>query len=122
MSNQYVRSPHEICAVGDVVTVWVLSIDLERRRVSLTMLDPAVPREQTQRRPQSTERKPAPAPKPAAQPAPEKPVAAAPAPERKPPKPDRPAKPAPKLSTEAAEGRVPLRGFDELKQLWNQRR
>ena len=122
MSNQYVRSPHDICAVGDVVTVWVLSIDLERRRVSLTMLDPAVPREQPQRRPQSTERKPASPPRPATQPASEKPAAAAPTPERKPPKPNRPAKPAPKLSTDAAEGRVPLRGFDELKQLWNQRR
>ena len=40
MANRFVSNPHEIVAVGDVVTVWVLNVDLERRRVSLTMLPP----------------------------------------------------------------------------------
>ena len=40
LANRFVKSPHEIVSVGDVVTVWVLDADLERRRVSLTMLGP----------------------------------------------------------------------------------
>lgn len=40
LANRFVRSPHEIVSVGDVVTVWVLDVDLNRRRVSLTMLPP----------------------------------------------------------------------------------
>ncbi|MCA9069526.1 MAG: S1 RNA-binding domain-containing protein, partial [Planctomycetaceae bacterium] len=38
--NRFIRSPHEVVSVGDVVTVWVLDVDLSRRRVSLTMLPP----------------------------------------------------------------------------------
>jgi uncharacterized protein len=41
LANRFVKSPHEIVSVGDVVTVWVLEVDLGRRRVSLTMLPPA---------------------------------------------------------------------------------
>jgi uncharacterized protein len=40
LANRFVKSPHEIVSVGDVVTVWVLNVDLTRRRVSLTMLPP----------------------------------------------------------------------------------
>ncbi len=40
LANRFVKSPHEIVSVGDVVTVWVLDVDLQRRRVSLTMLPP----------------------------------------------------------------------------------
>lgn len=126
MSRNYVRSPHDVAAVGDVVTAWVLQIDTERRRVSLTMINPAVAQE-----------------KPAAHsvPAPKSPVAAdkpatgewtrteansanstvsvgsRPAPERQ-----RSAKPAAPLSDNKNAGREPLRGFDELKQLWQQKK
>src|SRR5207237_2667448 len=37
IANRFVRRPYEIVSVSDVVTVWVLSVDRERRRVSLTM-------------------------------------------------------------------------------------
>src|SRR5205085_1926621 len=30
MANRYIKSPHEVVAVGDVVTVWVLNVDAER--------------------------------------------------------------------------------------------
>jgi len=49
--------------VGDVVTVWVLSVDAERKRVSLGMIKPGTPMPPRGRRP---ERKPAAAPEPAA--------------------------------------------------------
>lgn len=44
LANRYVRNPHEVASVGDVVKVWVLSVDHERRRVSLTMIEPGTPR------------------------------------------------------------------------------
>ena len=37
MGSRYVRNPHEVVKVGDVVDVRVLKIDRERGRVSLTM-------------------------------------------------------------------------------------
>jgi uncharacterized protein len=39
MKNKYIKSPHEIVGVGDIVSVKVLSIDLERKRISLSMKD-----------------------------------------------------------------------------------
>jgi uncharacterized protein len=52
MANRYVKSPYEVAAVGDVVNVWVLSVDKERRRVSLTMIQPGTERKPQERRPQ----------------------------------------------------------------------
>ena len=40
MATDFVHSPHDRVCVGDRVTVWVLEVDLERRRVSLTMIPP----------------------------------------------------------------------------------
>jgi transcriptional accessory protein Tex/SPT6 len=40
LANRYVRDPHEVVSVGDIVKVWVLEIDKSRRRVSLTMIPP----------------------------------------------------------------------------------
>ena len=37
MGPRYVRNPHEVVKVGDVVDVRVLKIERERGRVSLTM-------------------------------------------------------------------------------------
>ncbi|HLT55007.1 MAG TPA: helix-hairpin-helix domain-containing protein, partial [Bacillota bacterium] len=38
MSNQYVKHPMDIVSVGDVVTVWVEAIDLEKERIALSMV------------------------------------------------------------------------------------
>lgn len=40
MADRFVSSPHDIVSVGDVVKVWVQSIDAQRRRIGLTMLRP----------------------------------------------------------------------------------
>lgn len=39
-SPRRVRHPSEVCAVGDVVTVWVLEVDEKKKRISLTMRKP----------------------------------------------------------------------------------
>jgi len=40
LSPRYVRDPHDVVSVGEVVMVWVLELDKARRRVALTMLTP----------------------------------------------------------------------------------
>jgi uncharacterized protein len=40
MSKQFIRDPRKVVAVGDIVTVWVESVDLDRQRIQLTMVDP----------------------------------------------------------------------------------
>jgi uncharacterized protein len=41
LSRQFVKHPLDVVSVGDVVTVWVDSVDLKKGRVALTMLAPA---------------------------------------------------------------------------------
>ena len=40
MADKFIRNPHEVASVGDIVTTWVLNVDRERKRVSLTMVNP----------------------------------------------------------------------------------
>ncbi len=51
MANRYIKSPYEVTAVGDVVTVWVLSVDMERKRVSLSLIKPGTERRPPERKP-----------------------------------------------------------------------
>jgi uncharacterized protein len=37
LSDKYVKNPMDVVAVGDIVTVRVLDVDLKRNRISLTM-------------------------------------------------------------------------------------
>jgi uncharacterized protein len=47
MSHKFIKDPREVVKAGDVVKVKVLEVDLQRRRIALTMkLDEAPPREQ----------------------------------------------------------------------------
>jgi uncharacterized protein len=57
MANRYVKSTYDVVAVGDVVTVWVLSVDKERHRVSLSMIAPGTERKPPER-PEPRERRP----------------------------------------------------------------
>ncbi len=38
--EKYIRHPSEVLKVGDIVTVWVLSVDVAKKRISLTMKKP----------------------------------------------------------------------------------
>ena len=44
LANRYIKSPHDVVSVGDVVTAWVMGVDHERKRVSLTMVKPGTER------------------------------------------------------------------------------
>lgn len=41
LSDSFVKHPMDVVSIGDVVTVWVLSVDLKKGRVSLTMKSPS---------------------------------------------------------------------------------
>lgn len=43
LASHFVRSPQDIVSIGDVVTVWVLSVDRDRKRIGLTMIPPNGP-------------------------------------------------------------------------------
>jgi len=38
--EKYIKHPNEVLKVGDIVTVWVLSVDVNKKRISLTMKKP----------------------------------------------------------------------------------
>src|SRR5438309_11750702 len=49
LANRYIKSPHDVVSVGDVVSAWVIGVDNERKRVSLTMVKPGTERPRTER-------------------------------------------------------------------------
>ena len=40
LSKKYVSNPRDVVAVGQIVTVWVEDVDLNRKRIQLTMVNP----------------------------------------------------------------------------------
>ncbi len=40
LSNKYVKHPSEVVSVGDRVTVWVVDVDVKKKRIALTMVKP----------------------------------------------------------------------------------
>ena len=38
LSNNFVKHPTDVVAVGDIVKVWIESVDAKKGRISLTML------------------------------------------------------------------------------------
>jgi uncharacterized protein len=64
MANRYIKSPYDVVAVSDVVTVWVLQVDHQRHRVSLTMIPPGTERKPPEKKTfQPRQREQAPTPR-----------------------------------------------------------
>ena len=40
ITDRYIKHPSEVLKVGEIVTVWVISVDLAKKRISLTMKKP----------------------------------------------------------------------------------
>src|SRR5262245_2236353 len=141
MANRFIKNPYEVVGVGDVVSVWVVEVDKDRKRASLTMVAPGQERKPPPRpafiapppRPPRQDRPAPPRPARPAGPPPrqqhdrsarfQKPKPAGPPPgaappaaaaEPQPPKKPAKPKPLPKLSTEALSGKSPLGSFAEL--------
>jgi uncharacterized protein len=137
LSSRFVRDPHDVVSVGQIVKVWVLELDKARRRVALTMISPAErQRRQEQeaaRRDRTAERaaaaqRPTAAPQPTGSPPP-RPPSNRRAARGKPPRESGPRtfvaagpkKPARPISKAMQEGREPLRTFGDLKQFLESR-
>jgi uncharacterized protein len=59
LSKKFVRDPHEVVKTGDLVQVKVLSVDLRRQRIALTLrLDDPLPTEETRAAPGQTSGRP----------------------------------------------------------------
>ena len=44
LADRYISDPHDVVSVGDILRVWVVEIDLQRRRASLTAIEPGTER------------------------------------------------------------------------------
>ena len=126
LADKFVRDPHDVVAVGDVVKVWVVEVDKQRRRVSLTMIPPGTqrssgrregrPQGQPQQGQQGQQQRP---PRPPRDRKP--PIASGGPPKAKrPPKPEykpkRPPKPVTPITEEMKTGKAPMRSFSDLAQ------
>ncbi len=119
IANRYVRDPHEVVSVGDVVQVWVLEIDKARRRVSLTMIEPGTARPAEERRPQPRKEKPKAPRRRAKKPQPVASGQAASKPKfQQKPKPKKPLVP---ITEGMVEGREPMRTFGDLAQFYQRK-
>jgi uncharacterized protein len=129
LSSRYVRDPHDVVTVGQIVKVWVLEIDKARRRVALTMIAPGSVKPQPGRRQDGGQEKPQerrPPSQQAERPRPPKPRQREQ--ERAPREPRtrtytaKPAKkPAKPLTDAMRQGKEPLRTFGDLKQFFEKR-
>ena len=128
LADRYVRDPHEVVSVGDILSVWVVEVDKQRRRVSLTAIKPGTERpKETHRRQQQPQQRP---PRPARQPAAAQARSGG---QRggkqavRPPKfrqrPERAGKPkfVPPITKEMQEGKEPMRSFSDLMQFYEKK-
>ena len=49
IANRYIKSPYDVVAVGDVVTVWVIEVKSGEKKISLTMIPPGQERRPPER-------------------------------------------------------------------------
>ena len=131
LSSRYVRDPHDVVSVGQIVRVWVLEIDKARRRVALTMIQPGMERrkpERQEKRPQQKPRQAVPAQGEGGQAAAAPPRPARQRDKKRAAREQQPRtyvavskKPVKPLTKEMREGKEPLRTFADLKQFFEKR-
>lgn len=115
LANRFIKDPHEVVSVGDVLNLWVESVDSGRRRVSLTAIAPGTQTQQPareERKPRSRHKK-----KEGDRPPRSRGKKGA-----NPKRTDRPRKPKPvtPITKEMKEGKAPMRSFSDLQQFFQQ--
>lgn len=119
LANHFIKDPHEVVSVGDMITLWVESIDTDRRRVSLTAIEPgtATPApSRGERKPRG--RKPKPSGDRSSRPRSKGGKSADRTPRKNYTKPKKPRIVTP-LTEEMKEGKAPMRSFSDLQQFFN---
>ena len=125
LADRYVKDPHEVVSVGDILQVWVVEIDKQRRRVSLTAIKPGTekphqPRPTRESRPRGKKSRDARGS--ASRGSGERGSRSRPprsATIRRPPAKPKPVKP---ISKEMEEGEEPLRSFSDLMQFYEKKK
>ncbi|MFO0901911.1 MAG: Tex-like N-terminal domain-containing protein [Pirellulales bacterium] len=56
LADRFIKDPHEVVGIGDVLKVWVVEVDKQRRRVSLTAIQPGSERPREARPPKPENR------------------------------------------------------------------
>ena len=124
LADRFVRDPHEVVSVGDILTVWVVEVDKQRRRVSLTAIRPGTERrpEERKERRDSGERGPRRRgkPRPEGQQQGRRPQRGG---QRKPlQQPKKKSAPPPPITKDMAEGKAPMRSFSDLIQFYDKKK
>jgi uncharacterized protein len=133
LADRFVRDPHEVVGVGDILTVWVVDVDKQRRRVSLTAIEPGTEKPaESRREPVRPQRPPrSSGPRPGGRR--EREGQGAPRSHARPQgnqgrSQQRPPRPAPKpkivkpITKEMEEGKEPLRSFSDLMQFYQKKK
>ncbi len=112
LANHFIRDPHRFFSVGDSIKVWVTDIDSDKRRVSLTAVQPASLRPKRREKPAGFRKRTGPK---SGQRRPERKSHGnrAVRPKRKPPK------KAPPITEEMLKGAEPMRSFSDLAQFYD---
>ncbi len=55
LADKYISDPHDVVSVGDILRVWVVEVDNNRRRVSLTAIEPGTERPKRQKESRKSE-------------------------------------------------------------------
>lgn len=116
LSDKFIDDPHSLVALGDIVRVWVLGVDKERRRVSLTMVDAETRAKRSAEKPQKKEKRPRRQSR-----GKQGKEASRKGSQRRskgPPRKPKPRKKGPPLTKEMKEGKEPLRSFGDLLQFY----
>ena len=117
LADRYISDPREVVQVGDILRVWVVSIDQQKRRVSLTAIPPGTKRTPKGGSGGSAQRRPRRKPDHSRPPRQKGHRSEARSrPKRKPKVPDRP------ITDAMAEGREPMRTFGDLAQFYDKAR
>lgn len=128
LADRFIRDPHEVVGVGDTMKVWVLEVDKQRRRVSLTAVAPGAERQRTEPRERAV-----PTSTPPSRSAARRPSGSSSAPPRRekgkrstaPVKgrtwTTKPSKAAPPLTKAMEDGKEPLRSFSDLLQFYEKK-
>jgi len=116
LANQYISDPHEVVSVGDMVKVWVVEVDKQRRRVSLTAIQPGTERPASTKKQGRSEND-----KRQARP-PHRPKSVKKGKNfNKRPRERKPSKPAVPITKAMEEGHEPMRTFGDLKQFYEKK-
>jgi uncharacterized protein len=132
LADRFIRDPQEVVSVGDVLKVWVINVDKDRRRVSLTAIDPQAPARQRpprERRPIRPNRPPATGepttgrpPARSAPPPRQRQLPPKPAPKRKTPPPPKKPKSVRPITPAMLNGKQPMRSFSDLMQFYEKKK